>query len=136
MLWVPSFSLWCMRLLHDLLQQATDQYQFCTAGGDWQASKWILICIYSHSASFTLLPELCILLNEINKCMHLNHPHTTTTPPLSGRKLPSKESIPGSKMIGDWYLTILFIPCLSLLGCCHQEEKNHSYYFSASFNKL
>lgn len=94
MLWVPSFSLWCMRLLHDLLQQATDQYQFytagpvtprpqtstqfCTAGpvgtrlhsrGDWQASKWSLICIYSHSASFTLLPELCIpSTKSINVC--------------------------------------------------------------------
>ena len=46
------------------------------------ARKQSFICIYSHSPSLTLLPELHLL----SSVRHLNHPETIPPHPVSGAK--------------------------------------------------
>ena len=62
-----------------------------TVGGEQWASEQSFICIYSHSPSLVLAPELCLLSDQqgIIDIMHLNHPKTSPCTPLSAHPSPS-----------------------------------------------
>ena len=65
-------------------------------------SKRSFICINSCSPSLALLLELCLLLNELNKCNVLKSSHNHRSYPIqSMEKLSSMKPVPGDKKVRD-----------------------------------